>query len=109
MTALIEIEHPSGGKVRVAVMSLQTCEVYYEAEPILKAMDFPDYENIFRRLCRGPIRLDDLDESVVVIPASDVRRLLSHCFDVAAEHLGRWLLDDARREALHRARQLYLF
>ncbi|WP_419834890.1 hypothetical protein [Endozoicomonas atrinae] len=109
MATLIELEHSFLGKVRVAVMSLQSGEVYYEAEPIIKALDFPDHEKAFARLCLGSIRMESLDDYVVMISASDVRRLVSHCFDLAAEHLGRWLMEDARREALHRARQLPLF
>lgn len=109
MTALIEVEHPNNGLIRVAVMSQESREVYYEAERVLFLMGFSDPQKSFRQFCKGGIRLDSLDDSVVVIPASDVRRLINHCAEASGKAFGRWLLVDARREALRQARQLALF
>lgn len=109
MTALIEVEHPNNGLIRVAIMSQESGEVYYKAERVLFLMGFSDPEKSFRQFCNGSIRLDGLDDSVVVIPASDVRRLINHCAEESGKAFGHWLLVDARREALRQARQLALF
>ncbi|WP_067584610.1 BRO family protein [Endozoicomonas ascidiicola] len=109
MTVFVNVENPPYGTFRLAVMSLQTGEVYYEAKPIIKALGYPDAEKVFEQLCSSGIHLQVNDEYISVIPDSDVRRLVSHSSESDARHFSQWLLKDARRSALNQMRKLNRF
>ncbi|WP_419536408.1 BRO family protein [Endozoicomonas sp.] len=109
MNELVYFEHPKYGLVYVAIMSLQTGELCYEAVSVIQALGFINPDRTLNELCMGRTRFLNNDRRVIVIPESDVLRLVSHSTSQYAELFGRWLLEDVKQHVQASIRQQLLF